>query len=104
VTCSQNLASWHWGQLIGEFNGSTRSRLKEYIYGVDGLLARIEPTTGNSNGTRLYNLGPSRLASSVINSGASVISRHDYMPFGEELGAGAAESAASENAHVKMTP
>src|SRR5437868_1064014 len=76
------------GQLIAEFSGSTGSLLKEYIYGADGLLATIEPTAVNSNGTRYTtsdHLGSPRV---VTNSGASVISRHDYMPFGEELGMG----------------
>jgi len=61
---------------------------KEYIHGASGLLATIEPTALNSNGTRYTtpdHLGSPRV---VTNSGASVISRHDYMPFGEELGAG----------------
>jgi RHS repeat-associated protein len=76
------------GELIAEFSGSTGSLLKEYIYGASGLLATIEPTAVNSNGTRYTtpdHLGSPRV---VTNSGASVISRHDYMPFGEELGAG----------------
>src|SRR5437868_2097676 len=74
--------------MIAEFSGSTGSLLKEYIYGADGLLATIEPTAVNSNGTPYTtsdHLGSPRV---VTNSGASVISRHDYMPFGEELGAG----------------
>ena len=76
------------GQLIAEFSGSTGSLQKEYIYGASGLLATIEPTAVNSNGTRYTtpdHLGSPRV---VTNSGASVVSRHDYMPFGEELGAG----------------
>lgn len=76
------------GQLIAEFSGSTGSLQKEYIYGASGLLATIEPTAINSNGTRYTtpdHLGSPRV---VTNAGASVISRHDYMPFGEELGAG----------------
>src|SRR6185369_13013486 len=40
------------GQLIAEFSGSTGSLLKEYLYGASGLLATIEPTAVNSNGTR----------------------------------------------------
>src|SRR6185369_10710927 len=77
------------GQLIAEFSGSTGSLLKEYLYGASGLLATIEPTAVNSNGTRYTtpdHLGSPRV---VTNSGATVISRHDYMPFGEELGSGA---------------
>jgi len=76
------------GQLIAEFSGSTGSLLKEYLYGASGLLATIEPTAVNSNGTRYTtadHLGSPRV---VTNSGATVISRHDYMPFGEELGSG----------------
>jgi RHS repeat-associated protein len=76
------------GQLIAEFSGSSGSMQKEYLYGASGLLATIEPTAVNSNGTRYTtsdHLGSPRV---VTNSGASVISRHDYMPFGEELGAG----------------
>src|SRR6185503_17548053 len=75
-------------QLIAEFSGSTGSLQKEYIYSASGLLAMIEPTAVNSNGTRYTtpdHLGSPRV---VTNSGASVISRHDYMPFGEELGSG----------------
>lgn len=62
--------------------------LKEYIYGPNGLSATIEPTSINSNGTRYItadHLGSTRV---VTNSSGSVISRHDYMPFGIELGSG----------------
>jgi RHS repeat-associated protein len=75
-------------QLIAEFSGASGALQKEYIYGASGLLATIEPSAVNSNGTRYTtpdHLGSPRV---VTNSGASVISRHDYMPFGEELGAG----------------
>jgi RHS repeat-associated protein len=76
------------GQIIAEFSGSTGLLRKEYIYGVSGLLATIEPTAVNANGTRYTapdHLGSPRV---VTNAGANVISRHDYMPFGEEIGAG----------------
>jgi RHS repeat-associated protein len=76
------------GQLLAEFSGATGSLLKEYIYGTSGLLATIEPLAVNSNGTRYTtpdHLGSPRV---VTNSSASLVSRHDYMPFGEELGAG----------------
>src|SRR6185503_19323473 len=59
-----------------------------FIYGATGLVATIEPTALNSNGTRYStadHLGSPRV---VTNSSAGVISRHDYMPFGEELGVG----------------
>ena len=76
------------GQLIAEFSGASGTLLKEYIYGAHGLLATIEPTAVNPNGTRYTtadNLGSPRV---VTNSSASLVSRHDYMPFGEELSAG----------------
>jgi RHS repeat-associated protein len=76
------------GQLIAEFSGSTGALQKEYVYGASGLLATIEPGAVNSNGTRYTtpdHLGSPRV---VTSSGATVISRHDYMPFGEELGSG----------------
>jgi RHS repeat-associated protein len=76
------------GQLLAEFSGASGALLKENVYGASGLLATIEPTAVNANGTRYTtadNLGSPRV---VTNSGAGVISRHDYMPFGEELGAG----------------
>ena len=76
------------GELLMEFNGATGTLTKEYIYGTSGLLATIEPTAVNSNGTRYTTsdrLGSPRV---VTNSGAAVVSRHDYKPFGEELGAG----------------
>ncbi|HEV2835744.1 MAG TPA: RHS repeat-associated core domain-containing protein [Pyrinomonadaceae bacterium] len=76
------------GELIAEFDGTSGALKKEYVYGASGLVATIEPTAVNSNGTRYSTpdyLGSPRV---VTNSSAAVISRHDYMPFGEELGAG----------------
>jgi RHS repeat-associated protein len=76
------------GQEIGEYDGASGALKKEYIYGASGLVATIEPTSVNSNGTRYTTsdtLGSPRV---VTNPSASVVSRHDFMPFGEELGAG----------------
>ena|SRR5882672_5986569 len=81
------------GQEIAEFSGSSGALQKEYIYGVSGLLATIEPTALNANATRYLtadNLGTPRV---VTNAGTTlgygnVVSRHDYKPFGEELAAG----------------
>jgi uncharacterized protein RhaS with RHS repeats len=73
------------GELIAEFDGASGALKKEYIYGASGLLATIEPTALNSNGTRYTtadHLGSPRV---LTNSSAGVVSRHDYMPFGEEL-------------------
>jgi RHS repeat-associated protein len=76
------------GQEIAEFSGASGALQKEYIYGASGLVATIEPTAVNSNGTRYMtsdNLGTPRV---ITNSSAGVVSRHDYKPFGEEIGAG----------------
>jgi len=73
------------GQQIAEFSGANGILNKEYIYGASGLVATIEPLAVNMNGTRYTtsdHLGSPRV---VTNSGAGVVSRHDYMPFGEEL-------------------
>ncbi|HEV8589320.1 MAG TPA: RHS repeat-associated core domain-containing protein [Pyrinomonadaceae bacterium] len=75
------------GDLLAEFDGSSGNLKKEYVYG-GATLITIEPTAVNSNGTRYSTsdgLGSPRV---VTNSSGSVVSRHDYMPFGEELGAG----------------
>ena len=75
------------GQLIAEFDGSTGNLKKEYLYG-GATLITIEPTAVNANGTQytaLDNLGSPRV---ITNQSGSVVSRHDYRPFGEELCAG----------------
>jgi RHS repeat-associated protein len=76
------------GEPIAEFSGSNGSLFKEYIYGVSGLLATVEPAAVNPSGTRYTtpdHLGSPRV---VTSSAGTVTSRHDYMPFGEELGSG----------------
>src|SRR5882724_8053304 len=72
------------GQLVAEFDGSTGNLKKEYVQG-GATLITIEPTAVNSNGTRYTtsdHLGSPRV---VTNSSAGVVSRHDFLPFGEEL-------------------
>jgi len=76
------------GQLVAEFSGADATLKKEYVYGASGLVATIEPTAVNANGARYTtsdHLGSPRV---VTNSAAGVASRHDYMPFGVEVGAG----------------
>jgi len=71
-------------QLIAEYDLTNGSLKKEYVYGATGLVSTVEP----SNGTRYItsdHLGSPRV---VTNSAAGVVSRHDYMPFGEEIGSG----------------
>src|SRR6266404_8139418 len=72
------------GELIMEFDGSSGNLKKEYISG--GIT--IEPTAVNSNGTQYGTADHLGTARAITNSSGSVVSRHDYMPFGEELGAG----------------
>jgi RHS repeat-associated protein len=76
------------GELVAEFSGTSGALLKEYVYGPSGLIATIEPTAINTNGTRYTtpdHLGSPRV---ITNSSSGIVSRHDYMPFGEELGSG----------------
>ena len=71
-------------QLIAEYDLTNGSLKKEYIYGAKGLIATIEPANGIRYITSDH-LGSPRL---VTDSNAGVVSRHDYMPFGEELCSG----------------
>jgi RHS repeat-associated protein len=75
-------------RLVAEFDGGTGVLKKEYIYGASGLVATIVPNAQPGSGTQYTtsdSLGSPRV---VTNSSAVVASRHDYMPFGEELGSG----------------
>jgi RHS repeat-associated protein len=72
------------GQLVAEYDLTTGSLTKEYIYGAKGLVATIEPGTGPRYATSDH-LGSPRV---ITNASAGVVSRHDYMPFGEELCSG----------------
>jgi RHS repeat-associated protein len=74
------------GGLIAEYDSSNGNLQKEYIAG-GGSMITIEPPAVNSNGAQYAtgdHLGSSRV---ITNSSGSVVSRHDYMPFGEDLGA-----------------
>ncbi|HEX6189813.1 MAG TPA: RHS repeat-associated core domain-containing protein, partial [Pyrinomonadaceae bacterium] len=70
------------GQLIAEYDLSNGALKKEYVYGAKGLIATIEPANGTRY-TTADHLGSPRV---VTNSSAGVVSRHDYMPFGIEIG------------------
>ena len=72
------------GRLIAEVDGASGALKKEYIYGPQGLLATTEPGGGTKYVTADH-LGSPRL---VTNAAGAVVSRHDFMPFGEELLAG----------------
>jgi RHS repeat-associated protein len=72
------------GQLIAEYALSSGALTKEYVYGAKGLIATIEPSTVIKYITADH-LGSPRV---VTNSSAVVVSRHDYKPFGEEVGSG----------------
>jgi RHS repeat-associated protein len=70
------------GQLIAEYDLSNGALKKEYVYGANGLVATIEPTNGTRY-TTADHLGSPRV---ITNSSGGVVSRHDYMPFGIEIG------------------
>jgi RHS repeat-associated protein len=72
------------GQLVAEYDLTNGSLKKEYIYGAKGLIATVEPVVGTRYTTSDH-LGSPRV---VTNSSAGIVSRHDYMPFGEEIGSG----------------
>jgi RHS repeat-associated protein len=69
------------GALVAEFNGSSGSLTKEYVSG-GGMMAVIDPSAGTRY-TTTDHLGSPRV---VTNSSGAVVSRHDYMPFGVEIG------------------
>lgn len=72
-----------FGQLAAEY--STATGLTEHIYGPEHVA-----TENSSTGRRYYvqdHLGSTRL---VMNSAGAVVSTHDYLPFGEEIGVGCA--------------
>jgi RHS repeat-associated protein len=69
------------GQLVAEYDSASGNLKKEYLAG--GIT--IEPTAVNSNGVQYPtgdHLGSPRV---MTNASGSVVSRHDYKPFGEEL-------------------
>jgi RHS repeat-associated protein len=71
------------GSLIAEYEGSTLK--KEYVYGVTGLLATVEDPGAQTPMVRYMtpdHLGTPR----VLSDRDGNVSRHDYKPFGEELG------------------
>ena len=74
------------GQLLAEFDNTSGALKKEYIYGVSGLLATIEPGSLTDPEKVKYitadHLGSPRI---VVRGNGSVLSRHDYKPFGEAI-------------------
>ena len=73
------------GQLVMEINIASSTLKKEYVYGADRLLATIEPGIGTRYMTSDH-LGTPRVVTGT--TGTNPISRHDYKPFGQELGVG----------------
>jgi len=71
------------GQLLAEYDlsGSATVPTKEYVYGVNGLLATIDSTNGTLYTTSDH-LGSPRV---VTDSNKNPVERHDYVPFGEEI-------------------
>lgn len=80
------------GRLVAEFDGATGALRKEYVYGAVSPAATIEPSGGTLY-TTCDTLGTPRV---ITGAGGTVAGRHDYMPFGEELWAGAGPRGASQ--------
>jgi RHS repeat-associated protein len=77
------------GSLVAEYAGtSTFALAKEYAHGASGLLAAVDVSgsTHTVNYLTPDHLGTPRI---LTNAAGGVVSRHDYKPFGEEIGVGA---------------
>jgi len=75
------------GKVVAEFDGSTGNLKQEDVY-AGATLITIDAASFSNQGTQYTladNLGSPRV---VTNSSGHVVSRHDYLPFGEELFAG----------------
>jgi len=73
------------GMLVADYTyGPFSSSSQEYVYGASGLVATIQPGIGTTYLTADH-LGSPRVAT---NNSQAVVSRHDYLSFGEELSAG----------------
>jgi len=72
-----------FGQNVAEYSGSTLER--EHIYRAGSLLAIYEAGTSILKYVFMDSQGSAR---AILNSSGAVIARHDYLPFGEEIGAG----------------
>ena len=72
-----------FGQNVAEYSGSTLER--EHIYRGGSLLAIYEAGANAFKYVLTDGQGSTR---AVLNSSGAVIARHDYVPFGEEVGAG----------------
>lgn len=78
------------GALIAEYTTSTApgSPSKEYFYGPSGLLATSE--SGTMNFVTPDHLGSPR---AITSAAATLLGRHDYRPFGDELTVGGPRSS-----------
>ena len=83
------------GELLIELSISVKSGAaslkKEYVY-CGGTMATIEPSAGTQYATTDILSSP-RV---ITDSNGNVVSRHDYMPFGEELFAGTGGRSSSQ--------
>ena len=78
------------GEMISDYTLSpSYSLTREYLYGPNGLLATIEPGSSTDTTKVKYTTADHLGSPRVITYGdGSVFSRHDYLPFGEEIPAG----------------
>jgi RHS repeat-associated protein len=72
-----------FGQNVAEYSGSTLER--EHIYRGGGLLAIYE---AGASALRYVLTDAQGSTRAILNSNSTVMARHDYLPFGEEIGAG----------------
>lgn len=72
-----------FGQNVAEYSGSTLDR--EHIYRSGSLLAIYEAGTSALKYVLTDVQGSTR---AILNSSGTVLARHDYLPFGEEIGSG----------------
>lgn len=80
------------GRLVEERNSSTNALVTSYLYAGSQLLA-TETSTG-TNYTVTDHLGSPRV---VVNGSGTVVSRRDFLPFGEELFADGTYRKTSDN-------
>lgn len=85
------------GQVVAEFDAASGAWKKEYVYGAGNLVATIEPGVGTKY-TTADHLGSPRVVTS--NTG-TLVSRHDYRPFGQELADGDSERTAAQGFGVQ---
>lgn len=71
------------GEMVAEYQAGTLA--KEYVYGAAGLLAMVDQSPSRITYPTADHLGTPRIVTSGTSGASTVLSRHDYAPFGREL-------------------